>query len=562
MSNEIGRLAQGNVHGVKYTNTINFIHRSEVPPDRKVTYASFVADIKPLKPEPHRIRCVVGGDRLTYDQSTASPTTDLIETKLLINSTISDAKAGARFCSVDLKDFFLATEMSRPEYMKIHISYLPDDIILKYNLREKVHNGYVFVQINKGMYGLRQAAILAHQQLSRHLQKHGYYHIPGTAGLWRHHERKTKIVLCIDDFGVKFYSQLDLDHFLDALKERYEIHLDLQGSNYIGLHLDWDYDNGIVDVSMPHYISKFLKCINHQAPPKPQESPHEHLPYIVGEKGTRQYALLDDNSPKVNQTKQKYVQSVVGSLLYYARAIDPTLLPALSSIATQQSAPTENTMKKVQRILNYVSSFPDRYLRYRASNMQLHIDSDASYLVESRARSRVAGFYYFKHTPTNQIQTPMNHPLLVECRLLRHVVTSAAEAEVSALFHNAQVGLILRRLLCHLQHPQFPTPLKTDNTTAANFASNTITQKRSKTWDMRFYWLKNQEAKSNFNIFWKRGDDACDPNHADYFTKHHTTAHHRSVQNRYVSDKKPTKNRHTDLRGCVNKEKKSSPTNF
>jgi hypothetical protein len=361
ISNEIGRLAQGNKYSVKPTNTMNFIHHSEVPQDKIVTYASFRADLKPLKPEPHRIRCVVGGDRLTYDDSTSSPTTDLIETKLLLNSTISDAGAGARFCSVDLKDFFLASEMKNPEYMKIHISYLPDDIIEHYNLRNKTHNGYVYVRISKGMYGLKQAAILAHQQLSRNLQKYGYYHIPGTAGLWKHHSPRTKIVLCIDDFGVKYYSQADLDHFLNALRNHYEIHLDMSGSNYIGLHLEWNYANGTVDISMPGYIERLLHRIGHKPPSKLEESPHEHLPYIIGEKGTRQYALLEDKSPAVDKKQQKYVQSVVGSLLYYSRAIDSTLLPALSSIATQQSNPTTNTLKKIQRILNFVSTFPNRY---------------------------------------------------------------------------------------------------------------------------------------------------------------------------------------------------------
>ena len=118
---------------------------------------------------------------------------------------------------------------------------------------------------------------------------------------------------------------------------------------------------------------------------------------------------------------------------------------------------------------------------------------------------------------------------------------------------------MLRRLLWHLGHPQLPTPLKTDNTTAAQFAANTINQRRSKTWDMRFYWLKNQESKRHFNIFWKRGDDAWDPNHADYFTKHHTTVHHRSVRQRYVADKKPLENRRTELRGCVNRGKNLNP---
>ena len=89
MSNEWGRLATGNEAGVEYTDTIEFIPYSDVPQEAKVTYASFVCDHCPLKSEPWRIRLVVGGDKLVYDSDAGSPATDMLETKLLFNSTIS-----------------------------------------------------------------------------------------------------------------------------------------------------------------------------------------------------------------------------------------------------------------------------------------------------------------------------------------------------------------------------------------------------------------------------------------------------------------------------------------
>ena len=287
---------------------------------------------------------------------------------------------------------------------------------------------------------------------------------------------------------------------------------------------------------MPGYIRKLLKRTGHPTPTSPQHSPHEHLPFVLGSKGTRQLAI-EDNSPPVDKRNTKHVQSVVGGLLYYARAIDSTILPALSSISTQQSNPTENTMRKVKRLLDYVATFPDTCIRFHASNMKLHIDSDAAYLCEPKAKSRAAGYFYFKQNTMNKTQLPINHPLTVECKLLKHVVSSAAEAEVSAIFHNAQTGIIVRRLLQHLGHPQPPTPLKTDNTTAERFVSKNIHQKRSKTWDMRFYWLRDQQSRQNFKVFWRHGCDATDPNLADYFTKHHTVKHHRSVRPQYIIDK-------------------------
>ena len=85
LSNEWGRLSQGNDAGVKSNDCIDFIYRSEIPKDKKITYASFVCDRRPLKDEEWRIRLVVGGDKLSYYEDSGSPATDLTETKLLFN---------------------------------------------------------------------------------------------------------------------------------------------------------------------------------------------------------------------------------------------------------------------------------------------------------------------------------------------------------------------------------------------------------------------------------------------------------------------------------------------
>ena len=133
LSNERGCLAQGNHTGVESTDTIEFIQHACVPTDRKVTYASFVCDHRPLKDEEWRIRLVVGGDRLTYDVDSGSTATDLLETKILFNSVFAYVKKhGVKFLSMDLKDMFLHTPMQKAEYTKVHSKYFPIDIIHQY----------------------------------------------------------------------------------------------------------------------------------------------------------------------------------------------------------------------------------------------------------------------------------------------------------------------------------------------------------------------------------------------------------------------------------------------
>lgn len=144
MSNDLGRLAQGNVHGVKSNDAIDFIYFHEIPSHKKVTYASFVCDYRPLKSYPYCICLMVGGDKLDYEFDAGSPTATLLETKLLVNSVISDTNKGARLLSMDLKDHFLATPMKYHEYMYIPYRLIPQDIREKYNFADKVHDGHIY----------------------------------------------------------------------------------------------------------------------------------------------------------------------------------------------------------------------------------------------------------------------------------------------------------------------------------------------------------------------------------------------------------------------------------
>ena len=104
LSNKWGCLAQSNTHGVRSTDTIDHIHKHEVLQNITVTYASFVLDHKPLKTELHRFRVTVGGNKLPFEDDFGSPASNLLETKVLINSTISDASKGARFMGADISD--------------------------------------------------------------------------------------------------------------------------------------------------------------------------------------------------------------------------------------------------------------------------------------------------------------------------------------------------------------------------------------------------------------------------------------------------------------------------
>eukprot|EP00804_Cyclotella_cryptica_P000211 CCRYP_016197-RE/>CCRYP_016197-RE protein AED:0.49 eAED:0.44 QI:0/-1/0/1/-1/0/1/0/142 len=114
-------------------------------------------------------------------------------------------------------------------------------------------------------------------------------------------------------------------------------------------------------------------------------------------------------------------------------------------------------------------------------------------------------------------------------------MSSAAEAELGALYINARDTIPQRHLLNELGHPQPPTPIQIDNSTALGVVTNIIQPKRTKAMDMRFHWLRCRENQKQFRTYWRAGTT----NLADYVTKHHPAIHHQAVRHIYLST--PTK---------------------
>jgi hypothetical protein len=181
-----------------------------MPTHKRATYGRICCNYRPQKDEPHCTRLTVGGDRITYEGDKSTPTANLVTAKLLIISTISTPQA--RFYGMDLSNFYLMTPMKEYEYMRLHLDFIPDEIIQRYKLHDYVDDqGWVYVEIRMGMYGLPQAGILANKLLEQRLNTKGYYHCQHTPGLWRHVWRDITFCLVVDDFGIKSTSR---DHVI------------------------------------------------------------------------------------------------------------------------------------------------------------------------------------------------------------------------------------------------------------------------------------------------------------------------------------------------------------
>jgi hypothetical protein len=300
---------------------------------------------------------------------------------------------------------------------------------------------------------------------------------------------------------------------------------------------------------MPGYVPKALLTLRHPPPARPQHSPHRWAAPVYGQ--TTQLASTDI-SPLLDKLGIKRVQQISGLFLYYSRCCDPTIIVALNEISNNQASPMENTKQACDMLLGYLSTHPDATIRYHASDMILAVCSDAAYLVLPNARSRAAGHFFLTTLPSASSSPPNPKPngaVHVLCKTIRTVAASASEAETGSLFLNAQAAVPIITALVEMGHPQpsAGTPIETDNSTAHGILHAQVRLKKSKAFDMRYHWLKDRISQKQFNLYWAPGKS----NSADYFSKHHSPAHHKLMRPQYLQRVLAAHAAPPSVRGCV-----------
>jgi hypothetical protein len=177
--------------------------------------------------------------------------------------------------------------------------------------------------------------------------------------------------------------------------------------------------------------------------------------------GAKVQRVETDTLAPLSKSEIKPVQDIVGTLLYYARAVDPTLLAALSTIATRQTNGTRAIANACHQLLDYVATHPNAGLRCHACNMILAIHTDASYLSEMGGRSRAAGHFYL----TNQNDKDFNNgAVLTLSSIIKHVISSASKAEPAALCYGCKTAAPLHTTLEEMGHAQQGPPLSPPTT--------------------------------------------------------------------------------------------------
>ena len=249
-----------------------------------------------------------------------------------------------------------------------------------------------------------------------------------------------------------------------------------------------------------------LHKFQHRSPAKPQHAPYCFTAPIFCQSNKLTPPI--DKSDKLDKNGKTRVQKVVGSSLFYGCTVYYTILPVLITISTSQAVPTERTNEDITQLLDYLSTHLDAVIRYYASDMVLYFHIDASYLSEPQSRSRLGGHFYISSRPQDPLKMPdptdpmppNNLSIKSNSTIVKCVLASSAEAEFGAVLFNMSNAVPIRKTLEEMGHPQPPTYIVPDNTTAVSLANKTkkIKQRRSKAVDMIFYWVQDRIMQQQF----------------------------------------------------------------
>jgi hypothetical protein len=355
---DFGGMVQGdNKTGQKGTNSVLVMTHNEVkciPKDQTVMYIHIIVNFHPQKVDPHRIQITAGGNLINYPGELSTRTADVTTSKMIWNSVLSTE--GARYMCLDINNFYLSAPLDWYEYMKMPIALFLEWIVKQYNLTQHVLYGFIYLKMQQAVWGLPQAGILAKKLLRKCLLPHKYYKCANTPGLWKHKTRSISFTLVVNNFGVKYVRKEHVNHLIWCIKQKYELTKDWTGNLYCGTKLNWDYNARTLDISMPGYIKKLLLQYKHRMLSKLQ-----HCPYAAAPKQYRakaQAPLPVDILPKLSPDKIKEIQRIIGSILYYARAVNITVLMALSSIAIKQSKGTIQIQIQCKKQNNFLITSP------------------------------------------------------------------------------------------------------------------------------------------------------------------------------------------------------------
>ena len=234
----------------------------------------------------------------------------------MINSVL--LQPGACFACFNIKNFYIDTSLEDQEYVRIKLTDIPQGFIDEYNLTKHVRHGWIYFDIIRSAYGLKQFGKLSNDLLRTRLEEDDYYETYTTPDLWQHTWRPIQFVLVVDDFGVEYVGEEHTLHLVSILKRYHEISQDWEGKKYTGIDLEWNYAKVHKDrmcrLLVKGYIAELLLRLGPDKPSKPQLSPHKSKDITYG--SNIQLSPDVDTSSELKKDEITRVQIIMGALLW------------------------------------------------------------------------------------------------------------------------------------------------------------------------------------------------------------------------------------------------------
>jgi len=516
------------------SNTILPTHRREIPQGEIITYYNEQPKEKlPQSFVEYRVRGTYGGNRSNYTGPVSSNTAEYPVVKILMNATLSDRihkDKNTRFATADMVDFYLGTPLDKPGYMQISADIIGNELIDLYNMNDYVVDikgkRYIYFKVVKCLYGHPAAGRLSFVKLKEILENSDFYEHPFVECLFVHKTRNITFALIVDDMGIKYSREEDLQFLVDVITPHWKLKVDITGSRFLGMHLVWQYNRPVPRVIIfnptvvKNALSRFVSgtILRGNKTPSPYDKP------VYGQKHP-QMSVFDESDPAPPETVQ-FVQEVTGLFGHYSRVIDYTMAEAVTTIAQSQAAPTADTMKKVSHLLNYAASHPHNCIIYEGSDMVLTAHSDASHQSVKNSRSKAGGAFYLANK--GDPPTTNNGLIGVYSKIIPVVCAAASDAEYAALFQIAQL-MYFYRIVCEAcGYPQGPSPIYVDNDVARGIAERSVKVKRSKSIDKSFHYIRDRVELQDLVILRVDTED----NISDFFTKALPPVRHQHLATR------------------------------
>lgn len=405
--------------------------------------------------------------------------------------------------------------MEKPGYMRVPLKDIPIDIVDQYGLAKFAIAGLVHFKVMMSMYGHQAAGHLANKLLIKTIEPEGYYEDPIVPCLIKHKSLPTIGCLVVDDLGLKINSEENLIHIVKSIEKVWKVKINRAGDKFVGMALDWDYnpDNPTLRISSNSVIPDGLKRFF-----PGQELKGADTPSIFTYKN-HNGETADNVTPILRPDKTKFVQEFAGTFSHLARTVRYDLVPAINHIAQTQAAPTEDTLKNVNQLANYMARHPDAYIEYKATDMILRAHYDSSLKSNARHKAGIIIYHSDKDAPPEH----MGNIIDVTSKLPQNCVASIAEGEYCVQFMAGQQAYYHKLVLEAMNYPQPPTQFYGDNTTAVGMANDSVKIKRAKAVEKAFHWFRDKIRLGEFTS----SHIPSNLNVADYMTKPLSPANHK-----------------------------------